>query len=281
LRPNYEFDADPVTNSYRVGRLFGPRRTEENFAMIALKPIVPTLPKCGLFLVLLSAAAGSGAASAQTLNTLVSFSGADGANPYAGLIADSNGNLFGTTQAGGTYQDGTVFEMAKTSSGYASTPSTLVSFSGADGANPLAALIADANGNLFGTTYFGGTYQDGTVFEIAKTSSGYGSTPTTLVSFNQTDGATPVAGLIADSNGNLFGTTSYGGAPGYGTAFEITNSGFVPAKKFAGTPGTANCIGESVSTMAQTYGGLAHAASSLGYNSMSALLSAVSSYCIQ
>jgi uncharacterized repeat protein (TIGR03803 family) len=176
-----------------------------------------------------------------------------------------------------------VFEIVKTSTGYASTPTTLASFPGTsvEGVTPYASLIADGNGNLFGATYGGGAPGYGTVFEIAKTSSGYASTPTTLVSFNNNDGANPFAGLIADGNGNLFGTTINGGASGYGTVFEITNSGFVPPKKFAGTPGTANCIGGSVSAMAQTYGGLAYAASTLGYNSVSALLSAVSSYCIQ
>src|SRR5207244_1527016 len=92
-------------------------------------------------------------------------------------------------------------------------------------------LIADANGNLFGTTYTGGAYGDifgsyGTVFEIAKTASGYATTPTVLVSFDLTHGARPHAGLIADATGNLFGTTYSGGAYGdayssYGTVFEI------------------------------------------------------------
>ena len=87
------------------------------------------------------------------------------------------------------------------------TLSTLVSFSGSDGAEP-AGLIADANGDLFGTTSDGGANSDGTVFEIAKTAAGYASTPTTLVSFNGTERANPSAGLIADATGDLFGTTN-------------------------------------------------------------------------
>ena len=80
--------------------------------------------------------------------------------------------------------------------------------------NPDGSLIADANGDLFGTTDAGGANNDGTVFEIAKTAHGYASTPTTLVSFNGTNGASPVGGLIADAHGDLFGTTEFGGANG-------------------------------------------------------------------
>jgi uncharacterized repeat protein (TIGR03803 family) len=165
---------------------------------------------------------------ATTPTTLVSFNGTDGAYPSAGLIADANGDLFGTTEYGGASNDGTVFEIANTSSGYASTPTTLVSFNGTDGANPFAGLIADGKGNLFGTDNAGGPSDDGTVFEVAKTSSGYASTPTVLVNFNGTNGANPKAGLVADMNGNLFGTTYDGGASDVGTVFEVTGSGFVP-----------------------------------------------------
>src|ERR1700732_5361339 len=79
-----------------------------------------------------------------------------GANPYAGLIADANGDLFGTTKAGGTSNLGTVFEIVKTGTTYASAPTTLLSFNGSNGANPYASLTADANGNLYGTTYSDG-----------------------------------------------------------------------------------------------------------------------------
>jgi uncharacterized repeat protein (TIGR03803 family) len=91
----------------------------------------------------------------------------------------------------------------------------------------------------------------GTVFEIAKTAAGYASTPTTLVSFNGTNGAFPEAGLIADANGNLFGTAAGGGAYGLGTVFEITGSGFVVPPIFAGTPEKPNCFGKSVSALAR------------------------------
>ena len=100
---------------------------------------------------------------------------------------------------------------------------------------------------------------------------------TPLVSFNRTDGANPQAGLIADANGNLFGTTEGGGANGFGTVFEITGSGFVGP--FAGTPGTANCIGTSVSALAKKYRGLNAAAAALDYPSVTALQNAIAAFC--
>jgi len=99
-----------------------------------------------------------------TLSTLVSFNGADGNFSLGNLIVDANGDLLGTTNGGGAAGDGTVFEIAKTSTGYSSAPATLVSFNGADGANSNAGLIADANGDLFGTTFGGGVTNWGTVF---------------------------------------------------------------------------------------------------------------------
>ena len=88
--------------------------------------------------------------------------------------------------------------------------------------SPDGSLIADSNGDLFGTTERG---ENGTVFEIAKTAGGYASTPTILVSFNN-ERATPLGGLIADANGDLFGLTEDGGTNNGGTVFEITDSGF-------------------------------------------------------
>ena len=169
---------------------------------------------------------------ASTPITLVSFDDTNGAIPLGNLIADANGDLFGTTQAGGSAGDGTVFEIAKTATGYASTPTTLVSFNDADGEFPEGSLIADSHGNLFGTTFSGGAKGDGTVFEIAKTAGGYAATPATLVSFNGADGQTPFASLIADANGDLFGTTDSGGANGAGTVFEI----FKTTAGYASTP---------------------------------------------
>jgi uncharacterized repeat protein (TIGR03803 family) len=146
---------------------------------------------------------------ASTPITLVSFDGTNGGQPIGGLIADAHGDLFGTTQVDGANGQGTVFEIAKTAHGYASTPTTLVGFDGTNGAQPIGGLIADAHGDLFGTTLSGGAHDRGTVFEIAKTAHGYASTPTILVSFNGANGAGPHAGLIAGSHrsktGPLYG----------------------------------------------------------------------------
>ena len=146
----------------------------------------------------------------STATTLISFNGANGQGPQASLIADAAGDLFGTTTSGGANGDGTVFELVKTAAGYASTPTILVSFNGANGNGPSGKLVADAAGNLFGTTQVGGVNNDGTVFEITKTSAGYASTPSVLASFNFTNGYAPEGGVIADAAGNLFGTTNSG-----------------------------------------------------------------------
>jgi uncharacterized repeat protein (TIGR03803 family) len=105
----------------------------------------------------------------------------------------------------------------------------LTSFSGADGAAPNG-LLTDAKGNLFGTTFNGGTANLGTVFEIVKTHHGYASTPTTLVSLcslpNCRDGANPAASLIAGAKGNLFGTAFEGGNNNSGTGIvNLTGCG--------------------------------------------------------
>ncbi len=137
---------------------------------------------------------------------------ADGASPRAGLIADAAGNLFGTTAGGGAHGYGAVFEIAETGTGYASTPITLVSFTGgSDGEGPQAGLIADAAGDLFGTTNTSGV-EAGTVFELVKAAGGYALT--TLLGFNGNNGANLQAGLIVDAAENLFGTTSLAGPNG-------------------------------------------------------------------
>jgi uncharacterized repeat protein (TIGR03803 family) len=207
---------------------------------------------------------------ASTPTTLVTFNGANGANPFSSLIADANGDLFGTTYGGGANNDGTVFELVNhgtvAAPSYASTPTTLVSFNGANGVAPCGSLIADANGDLFGTTEHGGANNDGTVFELVNhgtvAAPSYASTPTTLVSFNNTNGLYPVGSLIADAHGNLFGTTDQGGQNGYGTVFELVNNGTVAAPSYASTPTTlvsfngANGRGPDSSLIADANGDL-------------------------
>jgi uncharacterized repeat protein (TIGR03803 family) len=219
-----------------------------------------------------------------TEKTLYSFTGgSDGGYPFAaGLISDSSGNLYGTTSGGGTSGNGTVFELVNSSGNY--TEKVLYSFAGgSDGANPVAGLIADAPGNLYGTTLFGGAAGNGTVFELVNSSGNY--TEKVLHSFSGSsfsggsDGGQPQDGLIADASGNLYGTTSVGGAGFVGTVFKISGSGFVPPIHFAGVPGAPNCTGVSVSSLAHTYGGISAAAKALGYTSVSALQNAISAYC--
>lgn len=152
--------------------------------------------------------------------TLATFNGTNGSNALDGVIIDAAGDLFGTTNNGGANGYGTVYEIAKTTSGYAAL-TTLASFSSATGLYPRG-LVVDAAGNLFGETIQGGSATNamGTVFEIAKTSSGYAA-PATLVSFTGPNGANPVGGLLMDSAGNLFGETSGGGTASSGTVFEL------------------------------------------------------------
>jgi uncharacterized repeat protein (TIGR03803 family) len=197
---------------------------------------------------------------------LYSFTGgSNGAYPAAGLIADAAGNLYGTTSDYGFPSNGTVFKV---------TPSgihtVLHTFTGADGATPFAGLIADAAGNFYGTTYYGGTNGNGAVFKMTPS-----GTLTTLYSFTGVaDGAHPVAGLLADGVGSLYGTALYGGTSGKGTVFKLAISA-----NFNGIPGTPNCKAQSISFLAKKYGGLAAAARALGYPNVDALQNAVAAYC--
>ncbi len=175
---------------------------------------------------------------ASTPITVASFNGSNGASS---LIADANGDLFGTTYQGGANNDGAVFEIVNNGTvaapSYASTPTTLASFyGGGTGSNPNGSLIADANGDLFGTTSVGGANNGGTVFEIAKTTTGYASAPPSSPASTAAARYDPRGSLIADANGDLFGTTEYGGATGYGRVFEIVNNGSLSAPSYASTP---------------------------------------------
>ena len=170
---------------------------------------------------------GSSAARAQqpAEKVLYSFTGSSGANPEAGLIRDASGNLYGTTQDGAD-NEGTVFELVNSSGTYSER--VLYSFTGSngDGATPDGALIIDASGNLYGTTFNGGEWDWGTVFELVNSSGNY--TEQLLYSFTGMavggDGANPNAALTTDASGNLYGTTVFGGAAGQGTVFELVNS---------------------------------------------------------
>src|SRR5580704_6303825 len=156
----------------------------------------------------------------------------DGRGPYqAGVIQDAAGNLYGTAGSGGANDDGAVFKLAPpATSGGSWTETVLYSFCAVknctDGGEPEAGLIQDAAGNLYGTTAEGGVIDDGAVFKLAPPATSGGSwTETVLYSFcavkNCTDGGEPEAGLIQDAAGNLYGTTTGGGANGKGVVFKL------------------------------------------------------------
>jgi uncharacterized repeat protein (TIGR03803 family) len=182
--------------------------------------------------------------TAWTESMLWSFSGgSDGAGPFAGLIADERGALYGTTTAGGASGNGTVFRLMRPDHGKTTWKlATLYTFSGgSDGNFPSSTLIADKTGALYGTTQSGGTACDffdgcGTVFRLTPRPAGeIPWTATVLWSFSGgSDGSRPVPGLIADQTGALYGTTEFGGnltasvcAPtGCGVVFKLTGTGF-------------------------------------------------------
>lgn len=159
-----------------------------------------------------------------TETVLHNFDFSDGISPYAGLIFDASGNLYGATYAGGTYGYGTVFELTPQGSGEWNE-TTIFNFNGqnATGDAPYATLIFDSTGNLYGTTVLGGTYDSGMVFELTPQSSGEW-TETIVHSFEPSnwDGGNPYGGLIMDAAGTLYGTTNQGGRFNYGTVFKLT-----------------------------------------------------------
>jgi uncharacterized repeat protein (TIGR03803 family) len=143
------------------------------------------------------------------------------------VVFDKAGNMYGTTCLGGTYNDGTVFEMSPKGSNW--TESVLFSFDDTDGFSPSTALVMDASGNLYGTATYGGANNNGVVFELSPGEDGQW-TETTLHTFDFStgDGNWPNATLIFDAKGNLYGTTTGGGTgtgscgfEGCGTVFEI------------------------------------------------------------
>jgi len=159
----------------------------------------------------------------------------DGANPYAGLSFDKSGNLYGTTMIGGAYGLGTVFElMPPTTQGGTWTETVLWSFGATgDGQNPIARVILDSSGNLYGTTEAGGTYSGGTIFQLVPSSSGNQWTENLLFSFgpDPNNGFDVKSGLIFDKAGNLYGTTFEGGAKqgfGLGVVYKLSPNQQLP-----------------------------------------------------
>jgi uncharacterized repeat protein (TIGR03803 family) len=165
----------------------------------------------------------SGSYSEKVLHSFTN-SGGDGLAPYAGLIMDASGNLYGTTYEGGTSGVGTVFELVNSSGSYSEKVLHSFTNSGGDGLYPYAGVIMDASGNLYGTTYEGGNSGYGTVFELVNSSGTYSEKVLHSFASSGPDGAYTQAGLIMDASGNLYGTTLAGGTSGVGTVFEVTNA---------------------------------------------------------
>jgi uncharacterized repeat protein (TIGR03803 family) len=175
-------------------------------------------------LLLACLAAAAGVAQAQdTEVTLLTFKAKGGEEPFAGVIRDSAGNLYGTAYGGGASDKGVVYKLdtsgkEKVLYSFCSQPKCV------DGANPLVGVIRDSAGNLYGTTYNGGASNGGVVYQVDKSGN-----ETVLYSFcTQTkcaDGVYPEAGVIRDSAGNLYGTTVGGGASNDGVVYKLDTSG--------------------------------------------------------
>ena len=187
----------------------------------------------GLLMLLLTAIA----APAQTFTVLHTFTGgSDGDSPYAGLSMDRAGNLYGTAAFGGNGSGncqeggcGTVYRLVRKNSSWLFY--TLYAFSGSDGQNPEARVIIGPDGNLYGTTTYGGTANWGTVFRLQPPATACKAylcpwTETVLHSFQGgSDGENPAYGdLTFDQAGNIYGTTPYGGSNGCGVVYELSPS---------------------------------------------------------
>ena len=179
---------------------------------------------------------------------------ADGAKPDAGLARDAAGNLYGVTDAAGAYNSGTAFQLQPsgnlilssfTGANGAGTITLLLAFNNVDGGGPKFGPLVLRDGDPYGTTFYGGKYNLGTIYRLNLAS----GKETVLHSFSGPDGAYPVAGLNADSAGNLYGTTTSGGAhegsncigqaPGCGTVFKLANSDTSPPFTPSPAPATA------------------------------------------
>lgn len=199
------------------------------------------------------------------LHTFCSAAGcSDGTSSRSSLILDSTGNLYGTTAYGGAHGKGVVFELAHLAAGW--TETVLHAFSGGrDGANPIAGVTFDANGNLFGTAPNNGAKGSGVVFELSPGSGGW--TENIIYAFTgKTDGAVPSGGLIIDTKGSVYGTANSGGnlsckangITGCGVVFELSlNSGTWSESvlySFSGSDGAAPWAAPTFDSSGVLYG---------------------------
>jgi uncharacterized repeat protein (TIGR03803 family) len=162
---------------------------------------------------------------------IAKFDGTNGANPYAGVMQDSTGAYYTTTSAGDTYGYGNVVKISQVNGKWKLTRIWTFGTSDYDGLHPYSDLIEDSKGNIYGTTFEGGTFGYGAVFELSP--SGKTWKETILYSFCSSnecsDGWNPVSGLYMDDKGALYGTTVFGGSMscgvdgGCGVVFQLTN----------------------------------------------------------
>ena len=179
--------------------------------------------------------------------TLHSFDKTDGSLPYGGLVPAADGNFYGVTTAGGAADGGTAFKMTP-----AGAVTTLHSFGGTGSGNePEAAVMQASDGNFYGTTYRGGTSNQGTIFKL----DGAGNY-TLLHSFTGADGANPQGALVQASDGKLYGTTVSGGTPGNGTVFRIDTAGttLTTLHNFSITDGDSPKAGLALASDGKMYG---------------------------
>ncbi len=174
----------------------------------------------------------SGISPSATLTDLADFNGTTGSNPEAPLVALSNGLFYGTTYNGGANGDGTVYEFNANTN----TITKLADFNGTNGSNPVASLVALSNGVFYGTTYYGGANNKGTVYEFNANT----NTITDIADFNGRNGSNPYASLVAAGNGVFYGTTDIGGVNNNGTVYEFNANTNTVTKlaDFNGTNGT-------------------------------------------
>jgi uncharacterized repeat protein (TIGR03803 family) len=161
--------------------------------------------------------------SGWTGTVLYSFTGGnDGETPIGNLIIDASGNLYGTASEGGLNGGGTVFELSPSENGWTFTLLYGLTGDPNGSAGPWGGLTTDAAGNLYGTTGYDGPLSQGSVFELERSSDGWNYID--LYDFQGTvnDGAHPYGNVTQDSNGNLFGTATAGGAYGHGVVWEIS-----------------------------------------------------------
>jgi uncharacterized repeat protein (TIGR03803 family) len=186
-----------------------------------------------------------------TENVIQSFTGANGVSPYSGVVLDAAGNVYGTAANQGPLGDGVVYELTPSGSGWTQTILSDFPDSDTNGCIPVGGLTFDQSGNLYGTTVYCGSTNNGTVFELSP--SGGGWNYTVLYSFGYGvvgGGGGPQGSLAMDAAGNLYGATYSSGAHGYGSVWKLTRSGnswtFTDLHDFTGQGDGANPVGGPV-----------------------------------